>query len=510
MRPIAARTEELSSTGRGTRRGVERGSVYSSSSPDRCSIMPCPRPVGSLTVSPSRSDSKSKVTGRARTGWAGSGIRWRAIRAVAALPASRSHRDTSGLSRVGARRGGDARDPLPLSTSGAGKCSRTCRTYCAWRRTPGPCRADQQPQSWSEGGGQVSVDTVQLLQCLFPARMPDRIGLSIPISPRRFAPVAPAHPGATERGGGEASPTQLARLLDAPVANVAYHVRVLEKLDCVELVRTRQVRGALEHHYRAIAHPWLDAEQWARLPASFRRQALARTLRDIVSEASDAGVAGGFDHPGAQVRRVDRGPRPARLAGRCGAARGHACVGATDPRRQLPSALPRARLAGRPSKLRSACCSSVALRNPPDRGRSANVVQPSRSTRRCSNSLIDDDVLRMLVPRISPRSGRRRDGQPRWSGGACIRRPGGGQSWRRSTSKSLVVGAQHDKKQTRASHTGWAGRGCSSRRPARPRRHFRHAPPNPLRTSRPSTERRPQRSPDDARGQFHAATAPGR
>jgi DNA-binding transcriptional ArsR family regulator len=104
--------------------------------------------------------------------------------------------------------------------------------------------------------------------------------------------------------GGEASPTQLARLLDAPLPNVAYHVRVLLELDCVELVRTRQVRGALEHYYRAIAHPWLDTEQWARLPAAFRRQALARTLREVVSDASDAGVAGGFDHPDAQVRRA--------------------------------------------------------------------------------------------------------------------------------------------------------------------------------------------------------------
>jgi DNA-binding transcriptional ArsR family regulator len=105
-------------------------------------------------------------------------------------------------------------------------------------------------------------------------------------------------------GGGEASPAQLARLLDAPVPNVAYHVRVLEQLDCVELVRTRQRRGALEHYYRAIAHPWPDAEQWAQLPASFRRQVLARTLREVVSDASDAGVAGGFDHPDAQVRRA--------------------------------------------------------------------------------------------------------------------------------------------------------------------------------------------------------------
>ena len=107
--------------------------------------------------------------------------------------------------------------------------------------------------------------------------------------------------------GGEASPSQLARHLDEPVANVAYHVRVLLELDCVELVRTRQRRGALEHYYRAIAHPWLDADQWARLPASFRRQTLAQTLRAIVADASAAGLAGGFEPPDARVRRVNVG-----------------------------------------------------------------------------------------------------------------------------------------------------------------------------------------------------------
>src|SRR5215207_2968646 len=90
--------------------------------------------------------------------------------------------------------------------------------------------------------------------------------------------------------GGEASPNQLARILD--------------RLGFIELVGTRQIRGALEHHYRALTHPWLDAEQWAQLPAAFRRLALARTLRDIVSDASDAGVAGGFDHPDTQIRRL--------------------------------------------------------------------------------------------------------------------------------------------------------------------------------------------------------------
>lgn len=104
---------------------------------------------------------------------------------------------------------------------------------------------------------------------------------------------------------GEASPTELARRLDERLPNVAYHVRILAELDCLELVRTRQVRGALEHYYRATAHPWLDADQWAQLPASFRRQTHARALRGIVADASAAGLAGGFDPPNAQVKGVN-------------------------------------------------------------------------------------------------------------------------------------------------------------------------------------------------------------
>ena len=105
-------------------------------------------------------------------------------------------------------------------------------------------------------------------------------------------------------GGGEASPKDLALALDEPLGNVAYHVRLLRRLGFIELVDTRQRRGALEHRYRALAHPWLDAAQWAQLPPAFRRLTLARTLREIVSDASDAGVAGGFDRSDAQIQRM--------------------------------------------------------------------------------------------------------------------------------------------------------------------------------------------------------------
>jgi len=104
--------------------------------------------------------------------------------------------------------------------------------------------------------------------------------------------------------GGVKSPNELSRDLGDPLGNVSYHVRILRELDCVELVRTEQRRGALEHYYRATAQPWLDDKQWARLPAAFRRKTLGRTLSELLQSAGDASQAGGFDHPEAVVNRI--------------------------------------------------------------------------------------------------------------------------------------------------------------------------------------------------------------
>src|SRR5690242_15231774 len=104
--------------------------------------------------------------------------------------------------------------------------------------------------------------------------------------------------------GGVRSPNELSRELGDPLGNVSYHVRILRELDCVELVRTEQRRGALEHYYRATAQPWLDDKQWARLPAAFRRKTLGRTLSELLESAGEASQVGGFDHPEAVVNRV--------------------------------------------------------------------------------------------------------------------------------------------------------------------------------------------------------------
>jgi DNA-binding transcriptional ArsR family regulator len=49
---------------------------------------------------------------------------------------------------------------------------------------------------------------------------------------------------------GVASPKAIADALELDVRTVAYHVRVLRKLGCIELVETPLRRGAVEHVYR--------------------------------------------------------------------------------------------------------------------------------------------------------------------------------------------------------------------------------------------------------------------
>lgn len=49
------------------------------------------------------------------------------------------------------------------------------------------------------------------------------------------------------------SPKAIATELGLDVRSVAYHVRVLKKLGCIELIETRPRRGAIEHVYRAAA-----------------------------------------------------------------------------------------------------------------------------------------------------------------------------------------------------------------------------------------------------------------
>lgn len=64
---------------------------------------------------------------------------------------------------------------------------------------------------------------------------------------------------------GVMSPAELSRTLRADLSDVSYHVRRLEKLECVELVDTQPVRGALEHFYRATERHLITTEEFEQL-----------------------------------------------------------------------------------------------------------------------------------------------------------------------------------------------------------------------------------------------------
>jgi DNA-binding transcriptional ArsR family regulator len=101
-----------------------------------------------------------------------------------------------------------------------------------------------------------------------------------------------------------ASPRQLSRELDAPLQNVSYHVRELAKLDLIKLVRTTQRRGAIEHHYRAVATPHISDAAWSELPTVVRQRMTAAGLAEIFKQVNDAATGGGFDSDDAHLSRT--------------------------------------------------------------------------------------------------------------------------------------------------------------------------------------------------------------
>lgn len=96
---------------------------------------------------------------------------------------------------------------------------------------------------------------------------------------------------------GVASPVEIAREMAIPVGRVSHHVRTLAGIGAIELVRTRQRRGAVEHFYRAVTPAWFTDEDWAGLPQSARQAIGRQTLEQLLAHVAGAG----FVHPRAHL-----------------------------------------------------------------------------------------------------------------------------------------------------------------------------------------------------------------
>jgi DNA-binding transcriptional ArsR family regulator len=92
-----------------------------------------------------------------------------------------------------------------------------------------------------------------------------------------------------------ASPNEMADMLSERLPNVSYHVRALVDLECIELVRTAQRRGAIEHYYRAKRRPFFTDSEWKRLPRSGRQAIADSGLQLIWDDVGKAIESGTFD-----------------------------------------------------------------------------------------------------------------------------------------------------------------------------------------------------------------------
>jgi DNA-binding transcriptional ArsR family regulator len=96
------------------------------------------------------------------------------------------------------------------------------------------------------------------------------------------------------------SPNELAQELQEPLGRISYHVRVLDKTGCIELVDEKQRRGAVEHYYRGVQRPLINEAEWAKLTPEERSRISCLTLQNLYSESLAALQCGSLDS------RVDR------------------------------------------------------------------------------------------------------------------------------------------------------------------------------------------------------------
>src|SRR4051812_34981922 len=90
------------------------------------------------------------------------------------------------------------------------------------------------------------------------------------------------------------SPKELSQALGVPLENVSYHVRALRTFGFIKLERRRQVRGAIEHHYRATARPRITAAAWAEMPELVKEAMTAANLGQVSDVVNRAAAQGGF------------------------------------------------------------------------------------------------------------------------------------------------------------------------------------------------------------------------
>lgn len=94
-----------------------------------------------------------------------------------------------------------------------------------------------------------------------------------------------------------ATPREVAAQIGEPVNNVAYHVKVLLRLNCIELVEKRQARGGrVEEHLYGAAQRYQvwDAPAWERLSEGEKLDVAQAILHHVAQDIAEAMATGTF------------------------------------------------------------------------------------------------------------------------------------------------------------------------------------------------------------------------
>jgi hypothetical protein len=91
------------------------------------------------------------------------------------------------------------------------------------------------------------------------------------------------------------SPKEIANELDVAVNKLSYHVNVLKRCECIELVSTAQRRGATEHYYRGTTRSFFNEGIWDQLSPAAKEGMSIAGLKMVVDAAQAAVTTGSFD-----------------------------------------------------------------------------------------------------------------------------------------------------------------------------------------------------------------------
>lgn len=92
-----------------------------------------------------------------------------------------------------------------------------------------------------------------------------------------------------------ASPKEISELIEIPLSNVSYHVRVLDELGLIEIMEEESVRGSVAHFYKAVERPLIDNPDWEKLDPRVRSAFSGYVIETLTSDAAGSLAAGVFD-----------------------------------------------------------------------------------------------------------------------------------------------------------------------------------------------------------------------